>query len=227
VRLRQVELVRESPEGRRRRAALAAQSELLSGCDGVPGLVALHEEGQSLTVVATQPVGPTWHDAFRPGDARLDRLGAGAALAAMIPVCAALGRLHRAGHAHRALGTDGILLTGRHRHGALRDVGLAGFPPEPGEGPDGYRAPEQRHTVNAGRPGPWTDVYQIAAILCHTITGLPVGVARGLSMFPDDLGAALAQALDVDPRRRPDMDALTAALRTGRRSLAGPTGGDQ
>ncbi len=78
----------------------------------------------------------------------------------------------------------------------------------PGEGPDGYRAPEQdrplRHPI-----GSWTDVFQLAAIVYHLSTGylpghrpLPPSTLRpGLSSRFDDV---LLPALREEANQRPD-----------------------
>ena len=146
VRLRQVALRRLSRYGAQLRDGLGVQADLLSIMDGdrgLPGLVGRHDDGGRTTLIMTIPAAPAWRDGYGPAGTPLDRLTAAAALGAAEPVCDALAELHRHGHAHRALSPDAVLLLDRYRRGALRDLGLAGFRPEPGEGPTGYRAPEQ------------------------------------------------------------------------------------
>jgi hypothetical protein len=228
VRLRQVEVARPGADSRLRRAALIVQAELLSALDGRGGLprrLGLYDESSRLTVVTALPAGPTWGQAYRPGAGVLDRLGAVSVLAAMAPACAALVELHRHGHAHRALDPDAIVLTSTDRRGVLRDLGLAAVPPWPGEGSTTYRAAEQSRLVHR-RPGPHTDVYQVAAVVYHTITGHLPGpapnppVAAAVPGFPAATDGTIARALDPDPGRRPAMSALAAAFRAGRSELS-------
>ncbi|MGV9326735.1 hypothetical protein [Streptosporangium sandarakinum] len=158
----------------------------------------------------------------------LDRLTVADVLAKAARLADALAELHRRGHSHRMLSPDTIVLTGRAYEPALRDAGLAAWPVRPGEGPEGYRAPEQ---VRAGPrlppPGPHTDLHQLAAVVYHTVTGhppLPGGsppVRATVRGFPAAADELLARCLDADPRRRPGRaGALAAALREGRRELS-------
>jgi hypothetical protein len=204
--------------------------------DGLPELAGLHDgpDGATTTLVTGRPPGRTWREAFGPapapggtGPVPPDRLTAAAALAAAAEVGDALGRLHRRGHAHRALGPDGILFGDRPRRTVLRDLGLVGMPPRAGEGPATYRAPEQARVPAGGRPGgPAVDTYQLAAVIYHTVTGHPPSpaatppVRASLAGFPEALDGLIRQALDPDPGRRPALPALVAALRAGRRHLS-------
>lgn len=236
VRLRQVVLCRLSRRGAQLRDGLGVQADLLSivdGMSGLPRLVGRHDEDGRTTLVTTAPPVPTWRDGYGPAgrrDGPLDRLTAAAALAAAVPLCATLAELHRHGHAHRAIGPDAVLLHDRYRRAAPRDLGLAGFRPHAGEGPTGYRAPEQYRDPTAGAPWPGTatDVYQVAALVYHTLTGRRPGPApnaplrtwlRGVPPAADDV---LAAALAADPARRPgDVAPLVDALRTTHAALAG------
>jgi hypothetical protein len=232
VRLRQVGLRRLSRYGAQLRDGLGVQADLLSIMDGergLPRLVGRHDDAGHTTLVTAIAPAPAWRDGYGPGNAPLDRLTAAAALGAAEPVCDALAELHRHGQAHRALSPDAVLLLDRYRRGALRDLGLAGFRPTPGEGPAGYRAPEQyRACGRTGRhPGPATDVYQLAALIYHTLTGRRAGpapnpaVRTALPAFPAAADAVIAAALAADPRSRPSgVAALADALRTARTSLA-------
>jgi hypothetical protein len=106
-----------------------------------------------------------------------------------------------------------------------RDLGLAGFHPETGEGPGGHRAPEQ-HRVPEHTPGPATDVYQVAALVYHTLTGRRAGpnpsVRAALAGFPAGPDALIAAALAAEPRRRPaGITDLADALRDAADHLAG------
>ncbi|WP_238010304.1 serine/threonine protein kinase [Dactylosporangium sp. AC04546] len=227
VRLRQVEVVRSGAAATLHRDALLAQAELLAaagGRGGLPRRVALHRHAGGVTLVTAQPPGPTWTEAYQQRTP--DRLGAAAALAALLPVGAALAELHRRGHAHRALDGDAVILAGKGREGTLRDAGLAGMPAAPGEGPARYRAPEQQLLVRRDGPGPHTDVYRLAALAYHTLAGHPPTpapnppVAATLPGFPPALDETLRRALDADPARRPALPGLIAELGAGRAALS-------
>jgi hypothetical protein len=234
VRLRQVALRRLGRRGAQLRDGLGVQADLLSIVDGdrgLPRLVGRHDEGGRTTLVTEQPPTPSWRDGFGPGgkagSGPLDRLTAAAALAAAEPLCAALAELHRHGQAHRALGPDAVLLLDRYRRAVPRDLGLAGFAPEPGEGPGIYRAPEQFRAAGARPPGPATDVYQMAALLYHTLTGRRPGPAPNppvravVAGFPSGPDAVIAASLAAEATLRPaGMAALTDALRTARTALS-------
>ncbi len=142
-------------------------------------------------------------------------------LGGLAGLCDALGRLHRLGAAHRFVTPERIVL---HDDGrlSLLDLGLAGTDHTPGEGPAGYQAPEQRRR-GAGRPGPYTDVYQLAAVAYHLLTGhpphprspLPVR-ARASDAVPEPAGSAIDAALAADPGARPTAQSFGAALRAAR-----------
>lgn len=241
VRLRQVALHRLSRRGAQLRDGLGVQADLLSIVDagrGLPHLVGRHDQAGRTTLVTGVAAAPSWREGFGPraGSRPLDRLTAAAALAAAVSLCTALAELHRHGHAHRALGPDTVLLLDRYRRAVPRDLGLAGFRPETGEGPGIYRAPEQHricqpvpgHPATARVPGPATDVYQVAALVYHTLTGRRSGPApnpplrtavAGFPAGPDDV---IATALAAAPASRPaGMPALADALRAAAIHLAG------
>jgi hypothetical protein len=229
--LRQLHVLRGTAAAEERRAALRAQARLLAGLEGVTGLPRLldvYEEPSTTTVVTAQPPGPTWRGVYGPAATPLDRITAASALGAMASLCAALAELHRRGHSHRALTPDAILLVDRSRRAVLRDIGLAGVPPAAGEGPPAYRSAEQTHPLGRGAiPGQRTDVYQVAAIVYHTMTGHPpVGggsppVRAANPDFPQSFDDLLRRALDPDPRQRPrHMGTVAAALRAGQRRLS-------
>jgi hypothetical protein len=229
--LRQVRVLRDLPAADGWRAALRAQARLLASLEGiadVPRLLDVHEEADTTTVVTAQPAGPAWRERYGPRGAPLDRIVAATALAAAVPLCTTLAELHRRGHSHRALTPDTILVVDRSRRAVLRDIGLAALPPAAGEGPAAYRAPEQAHPLGRGAvPGARTDVYQIAGILYHTMTGHPPTGASSAPVratnpdVPQRLDELLRMALDADPRRRPrDIGRFVAALRDGRRAMS-------
>jgi hypothetical protein len=226
VRLRQVQLLRPVPAAEERRAALRAQAGLLSqlcGGAGLPDLVDVFDEPEVITVVTAHPPGRSWAEVFGPFTLPPDRLTAASALAAAADLCTALGVLHGRGVSHRALHT-GALFVDRGEQCFLRDVGLAAVPPSAGEGEAPYRAPEQMRAPRAADAR--TDVYQVAAIVYHTLTThppTPTGtppIRATLVGFPEPVDRALMRALDTDSAQRPDTRSLVDALRAGRRELS-------
>lgn len=236
VRLRHVTTLRDGPAAVDARRALRDQAGLLSTMSGarrLPRLLGIHEgsaaeDTKTVTVASELPPGPVWREVFGPGAGPLDRLTVAAVLAAAVRLAESLAELHRRGHSHRMLSPDTIVMAGRSYEPVLRDIGLAAWPPRPGEGPDGYRAPEQaRVGPHLPSPGSHTDLHQLAALVYHTVTGhppLPGGsppVRATVRGFPVSLDELLARALDPDPRRRPGgMGSLAAAFRQGRREIS-------
>ncbi len=229
VRVRQIIIGHSTPAARERRDGLHAQAGLLAslgGSAGLPRLLTRHEANDRTTLVTSLPVAPSYRELYRAGQEPLDRLAAADALATAVPVCQALARLHGRAHAHRALTMDAIIVT-HPRRGMLRDIGLAGFAARPGEG-GSYQAPEQRRLTAAGRRpvGPATDVYQVAALLLHTLTGLPPAggasppVGATIRACPVELDEILARSLDPDPDGRPKILDLAEAFRAARRRLS-------
>jgi serine/threonine protein kinase len=129
-----------------------------------------------------------------------------------------LEHLHRLRATHRGLSAESILATGTAQF-ALRDLGLAAVAFRPGEGPPGYQAPEQAFGARPARPGPATDVYQLAAIIYHLITGRVPGKnptpARhpGLAETATDV---ISAALAARPADRPGLRDLRLALNAPR-----------
>jgi hypothetical protein len=218
--LEQVRLLRATEEGQRRQDALRAEAALLRSLASVadaPRLIRAEETGETMTLVLAMPAARPLPEALgRPGTA-YPGIAADALLRGMPPLCAVLGELHERGHAHRALSPDGLLVTTPGGRVVLRDLGLATVAPSPGEGPGGYRAPEQERPL-LHPPGPHTDVYQVAAILYHLLTGhLPrVPAVRPTVLRPElsaELDAVLPAALDPDPQQRPSIRRLSSQLR--------------
>jgi hypothetical protein len=232
VYLRQVRVVSQTPAAAEQRAGLRGQARALAdlaGRGGLPRLLTTYDHGDSVTVVTAQPDGPTWREVFGPGAGPLDRISAARACAAAVSLCAALAELHRVGHSHRAMSPESIILADRARRALLRDPGLLALPPNVGEGPDAYRAPEQslaydlRETV-----GPRTDIYQLGALLYHTMTSHPPSGTNSPSLqatnpdIPHGLDELLRQCLHRDPRQRPaGLRPVMAVLADGRRRLSG------
>ncbi|MFJ5774334.1 hypothetical protein [Streptomyces sp. NPDC093094] len=141
------------------------------------------------------------------------------ALPALAGLADALDVLHRAGFAHRCLDPAAVLVVdgGALR---LRDLGLAFRRPEPGEGPEAHRAPEQWHgDFRSHLVGAPTDVRQAASLVYRLIsgvqpeTGAVVPVRVYAPAAPPSLERVLRAALDPDPAARPTAAALADGLR--------------
>jgi hypothetical protein len=193
------------------------------GDRGRPHLVAQRREPGYFVVVAGRPVGSTWNQTFGAAPEPLDPMVVPLALDALATVADAIKDLHRSGFGHRLLDGDSVVLAAPGHRGTVRDLGLAGLPPLRGEG-GCYRAPEQR-SLALGRAGCPTDVFQLAALLQHTCTGVVPYAGQAailrtfIPAFPERLDRLLARALDQDPTQRPDAGAFAAELRRGRRAL--------
>jgi len=226
VRLRQVEIHRRVAAAEYQHAGLRAQARLLTrmnGRSGVPCLLGTVAGKDRVTVVIAHPRGASWAEVFGPGRVPADRLTAARVLSAAASVCAPLDALHKCGTSHRALHPDAIFMDGDRC--SLRDAGLAEIPQAADEGETTYRAPEQYRAPYA--TGAWTDVYQLAAIAYHTLTGHPPSsaasppVRTALPGFPEQADQILVGALDTDPARRPaSATKLASALRAGRAELS-------
>lgn len=236
VRLRQVRVERRTTAAEGQLAGLRAQGTLLTrlgGRAGLPRLAGEHAERDGLTLITRHPPGRGWRDLFGPGPGPAAMLTAAAAFAAAADVAAALAVLHADGASHRALHPAALFIEGQRCR--LRDAGLAAIAPVAGEGGAGthggvaegeavWQAPEQRRSVYTA--GPATDVYRLASIVYHTLTGHPPAptgsppVRSALPGLPEDTDRILLRALDADPARRPGIGQLAAAFRDGRRALS-------
>ncbi|MGW1725926.1 phosphorylase family protein [Streptomyces sp. NPDC002306] len=148
-------------------------------------------------------------------------------LAGLAGLCDTLALLHRAGATHRHLTSTGVIELDDGRL-TLRDLGLAGREPRPGEGPAHHQAPEQGWGGHRpGLIGPPTDVYQLAALTYRLACGHPPDPAGPLPLrshrgdVPDSLDRALRTALAQRPGERPGARALGSALRRARHDLLG------
>ncbi|GIF36609.1 hypothetical protein [Actinoplanes xinjiangensis] len=208
VRLVRLDVVRGGAGAERRRAELKAEARLHDAVPGLPRVVFRCEEPLSFTFATRMPPGVMLTELYgRPP-------WAGAVLRDVLRGIALVGRtlqsLHEWGRAHRALRPE-VLFASRDRMW-LRDAGLAATPPEAGEGAGAYRAPEQRRATG----GPATDVYRLAAVVYHLVTGEapgvdPLPVSR---LRPEwaGLDEPLAAALDPEPQRRPALADLISDL---------------
>lgn len=187
--------------------------------DGIPRPLALVENGQLVTAITSWGGGKTAEPLaeFLPGPGEpLDPGRVSWLLKGMASICRALVRLHERRAAHRALTPQTILVAGNGRL-VLRDLGLAAVRYRPGEAAGEYQAPEQQRRTG-GQPGPWTDVYQVAALTYHLLTSrvpakqLRLPLAGAAPQVPRVLCDAVDLALATDPRERPEMARLARAL---------------
>lgn len=218
VRLRQVHAVHPHAANAQRRAELRMQARLAESA-----LVEVIEHDGATTVVTEFPPGRPWSELFGPSDIAPDLLIVSAALAAAASVCIELTRLHRSDTSHRTIGPDDIIVPQGSGSARLRDLGFAALTPSPDERPTGQPAPEQaRPPFGAGAR---TDVYQLAALVYHTLTchlpgQLSPPIRATMPTFPAKLDELLLRCLDADPARRPaDVQQLRSALHHGRRQL--------
>lgn len=226
TRIRQVQIVRRIAAAEQQHAGLGAQARLLTrmnGQAGLPRVIEIASQTDRVTVVTSHPIGSPWADVFGPGPRAADRFTAVRVLAAAAYLCTSLGALHARGTSHRALHPAAIVVDGARC--LLRDAGLAEVPPAVGEGEATYRAPEQSRAL--GTVGPQADIYQLAAIVYHTLTSHPPAPAgsppirTALPGFPEQADRILLCALDADPAMRPaGASALASALIAARAEMA-------
>jgi hypothetical protein len=227
VRLRQVQVRRPVVAAEECLSGLRAQAELLASLDGragLPRLIDVQVQGRCVTVVTAHPPGLPWAQVFGRGPVPLDRLTASAAVGAAGGVCAALGVVHERGCVHLRLHPDALFLD-RDQRCFLRDVGLAAMPAPPDEGQVVYLAPEQARAFSTVDPR--TDVYQLAAILYHTLTGHAPSpgasppVKAVVPGFPEALDEMLLRSMERDIDRRPaNVRVVRDAITRGRRALS-------
>ena len=227
VRLRQVQVRRQVAAAEERLSGLRSQAELLAPLDGragLPRLIDLHRQGGCVTTVTAHPPGLPWAQVFGPGPVPLDRLTAAAAVGAAGSVCAALGVLHEQGCVHLRLHADALFVDRDHRC-FLRDAGLAAMPAPPDEGRALHLTPEQARAFSTVDLR--TDVYQLAAVLYHTLTGhapspgLSPPVRAAIPGFPEALDEMLLRSMEQDMDRRPaNMRLVSDAFARGRRALS-------
>ncbi len=207
------------------RQALTRERDLLNqleDVEGVPAVRQLAADFGRATLAVTWPVSrkgercQTLGATFPPGSAA-DRWHLHLLLTGFRGLALTLSKLHERDISHRNLTLDSIIVAGKGRF-VLRDLGLAAQTTRRGEGPSGYRAPEQGLAAGRLRPGTVTDVWQLAAITYHVVTGhLPAPrnpvPARALNpVLPEDVSAVLTAALDADTGNRPRMRELRAKL---------------
>lgn len=143
------------------------------------------------------------------------RLEPGELVTIGLPLARTLASLHSRDVVHGGLSPSNVLFTADGRP-MIADLGvsrLVGEAAGPTEGSDGYADP----AVLAG--GPVTaasDGYALSVLLVECLTGEPFQRSareRLSEVAPPRLAAALSAALSSDPRSRPSLDELAAALR--------------
>lgn len=226
--LRQVRVLIPNDAAERQRAALLTERALLADMADVTGIPHLldHESHQdAVTLVLNRPDAPGLRDLYGPPQcalsfpSRLESARTIGFLRIMHQLCRPLQALHERQLSHRALTPETVLLADNGRTPVLRDVGLAALAPTRAEGVPPYQAPEQRHPGRySTMPDIHTDVFQLAMIIYHTITGdIPSGNSPLASIsdarLHPQLTQLLADALSPMPDRRPrDAATFGAAL---------------
>lgn len=208
-------ILRRATDGPAGAAALARECEVLSQvqhanlvrligggeAEGWPYCVLAKEDGTTLDRLPA-----AWRAA----------MGQAALLALLLPLLEALGALHAAGFLHGDVAPRNILL---RRDGTPLLLDLAAAVPLAGPAAraglpaatPGFAAPERG---DAGRQGPWSDLYALAAVAYWLIVGRPRGshpsreetlcaVAAGDKRVSGAFLRALDRALATDPEARP------------------------
>lgn len=155
---------------------------------------------------------------FPPG--ALDEWRVSLLLTGLSGLAHTLSRLHGLDMSHRALTPEGILVVGDSQF-ALRDLGLAAVGFRPGEEAGDYQAPEQAFGARMPKLGPAIDIYQLAAIAYHLITGrMPAMSGRvppprhpGL---PEAASAAITAILAAEPESRLSLREFRSTLQPKR-----------
>jgi serine/threonine protein kinase len=223
--LRRIEVVSSTVSSRTVPDTLATERDLLRdlrSIRGFPGMVRFVRDDQSSTLVTGWPAARSSRlpcetlDLVTAHGPRLDEWRTVKLFKGLTGLCRTLAALHDRGRAHRYLTPAGLIRLDNDTL-VLRDLGLAGRGHLPGEGPPGYQAPEQRQRTR-DRPGQHTDVFQLAAVAYHLLTGQlpaatnPLPLRHYRSDLPAPLGRAVDAALGADPSARPDLAALGAAF---------------
>lgn len=224
--LRQIVVRHGRPGASSALSALEAERDMLARFDparGLPRVTQMAADGRTATLVLTWPAsrstgGPcdTLQAELEARAAQLDSWRMFRLISGLAGLCDCLGSLHESGVTHRDLTPAGIIAFDSGQL-VLRDLGLAAHEYQPGESSAEYLAPEQR-LGSRDRPGPPTDVYQLAAVAYHLLTGvpphprLPLPLNAQVPGVPGRLGAVLDVALAADSDTRPGIRSLGRAL---------------
>jgi hypothetical protein len=223
--LKQVQVHRDTTTSTNWQAALQREGRLLDTLEErqdqpFPRRLAFEQRDTTTTLVQSVTQGRSWQYWFGSPD-QLNAQQIYTLLRSAISLCTSLKPLHERNLAHRMLLPEHILLLKNNRT-VLQDVGLSAWKYEPGEGPERYRAPEQRvaNTLIAV-PGPYTDIYQLGTILYHLITRqqhasqTPIVPLRTWnSAISPEIDAVLQRALEPEIKKRWSRIAdFSAALR--------------
>jgi hypothetical protein len=230
--LRQAEVRHRGRDTQHALAALPAERQLLAALGSHPGLPSavqlVADEGRASLAFAwpTSQTGrpcETIETAFGSDAAPMDSWQMFRLFTGMAGLTGALARLHGRKTSHRALEPAAVIVRDDGSF-VLRDLGLAAREYEPGEGPAGYQAPEQQRGARR-QPGPGTDVYQLAAVAYHLITGHPPHARSPLPLasqrrdVPERVSLAIDAALAAGITDRPGTREFGDTLRSARGDL--------
>ena len=147
--------------------------------------------------------------------ARRGRCTPGEVAGLLVRLAGALAAAHAVGLTHGDVSPGNVLLDSDGQP-LLADLGTARLQAEAG-GPVGGTPGYVDPSVSAGRPpGPAADVYALAAVAVHALTGSAPGADPVAALLPIPVPATLRRllrrALDRDPAGRPSAAALASDL---------------
>jgi hypothetical protein len=216
--------LRQAGHGLTRERDLLRLAREAGGAQGLPAVTHYEATGGTLTLALSWPTGrdglpcATVRTCFPPGT--LDEWRVSLLLAGLGGLAYTLRRLHGLNASHRNLTPEAIIVASDSQF-ALRDVGLAAVGFRPGEALGDYQAPEQAYGARRLTAGPATDVYQLAAIAHHLISGrVPVASGRVPPLrhhgLPEPVGTVITASLASEPGDRPSPQEFGAILREWR-----------
>lgn len=219
--------------GREQRDAARAEAAVLTGLDH-PHLVHLHEAvpcGPGLALVLDRAAGGSLAELL----AARGRLSAGEVVTTIAPIGAALAYAHNAGVVHGDVSAANIVFTGIGLP-LLADLGVSRLVGDAdGDGPTCCTPAYIDPAVAAGGlPSPASDVFMLAGVALHALTGAPpwpastaaqacAAAARGeignvvqllrAAAVPEPVAEVVAAALQLDQTRRPTAAEFALDLR--------------